>query len=191
MQMKLLIENFRKFINEEEELTPRVVTVDFDDTIKMTEDGNPNPVVISKIKQFKDDGAKVYVVTSRLDRKDNRLEINDFVDENNITHDGIHLTDGKDKWYTVSKLGSDMHFDDDDEEHKAIQYHIDEFPEDKRNIKLMKVDWETGKVKEWKGELDESAEPNPWAICTKSVGREDKKKYEACVLKIKRQTGKE
>lgn len=29
--------------------------------------------------------------------------------------------------------------------------------------------------------------PNPWAICTSSVGRENKKKYERCVMDIKKQ----
>jgi hypothetical protein len=27
---------------------------------------------------------------------------------------------------------------------------------------------------------------NPWAVCTNSVGREDKKKYERCVKKVKK-----
>jgi len=35
------------------------------------------------------------------------------------------------------------------------------------------------KKKEW--------DPNPWAICTESVGREDKDKYERCVQKVKKQ----
>lgn len=30
---------------------------------------------------------------------------------------------------------------------------------------------------------------NPWAICTASVGREDKAKYEACVMDVKKQKG--
>jgi hypothetical protein len=30
---------------------------------------------------------------------------------------------------------------------------------------------------------------NPWAICTDSVGREDKEKYEACVRKVKKEKG--
>jgi hypothetical protein len=30
-------------------------------------------------------------------------------------------------------------------------------------------------------------ENNPWAICTASVGREDKEKYEKCVKKVKKQ----
>jgi hypothetical protein len=39
-------------------------------------------------------------------------------------------------------------------------------------------------------ELDEEeSKDNPWAICTASVGREDKKKYEACVRDIKKEKG--
>jgi hypothetical protein len=39
-------------------------------------------------------------------------------------------------------------------------------------------------------ELDESeSKDNPWAICTASVGREDKKKYEACVRDVKKEKG--
>jgi hypothetical protein len=30
---------------------------------------------------------------------------------------------------------------------------------------------------------------NPWAVCTESVGRDDKEKYERCVLKVKEQQG--
>jgi len=187
--MKLLIESWRKFINEQNESAPKVVTVDFDDTIRMTEDGNPNPIVITKIRKFKAHGAKVYIVTSRKDTMDNKLFIDDFLDTHDVPHDGIYLTNMKDKWYNVNELGSDMHFDDDDEEFKAIRHHIKEFPEDKQNIKLIKVDWKTGKVKEIDAELDEAVGPNPWAICTKSVGRKDKEKYESCVLKVKKKHG--
>ena len=30
---------------------------------------------------------------------------------------------------------------------------------------------------------------NPWAICTESVGREDKEKYEKCVKSVKKEKG--
>jgi len=30
---------------------------------------------------------------------------------------------------------------------------------------------------------------NPWAICTASVGRKDKKKYERCVKSVKKESG--
>lgn len=36
---------------------------------------------------------------------------------------------------------------------------------------------------------NESKEVNPWAICTASVGREDKAKYERCVLDVKKEHG--
>jgi len=35
--------------------------------------------------------------------------------------------------------------------------------------------------------LSEAKENNPWAICTSSVGREDKEKYEKCVKSVKAQ----
>jgi len=34
----------------------------------------------------------------------------------------------------------------------------------------------------------EEEKNNPWAICTASVGREDKQKYEKCVMDVKRKT---
>lgn len=34
-------------------------------------------------------------------------------------------------------------------------------------------------------------QPNPWAICTDSVGRKDKAKYERCIRKVKQQYGLE
>lgn len=38
--------------------------------------------------------------------------------------------------------------------------------------------------------MDEAKKKNnPWAICTASVGREDKDKYEACVMDVKKQKG--
>ncbi len=33
---------------------------------------------------------------------------------------------------------------------------------------------------------EEKAKNNPWAICTASVGRENKEKYEKCVLDVKK-----
>lgn len=37
--------------------------------------------------------------------------------------------------------------------------------------------------------LTEEDENNPWAICTASVGREDKEKYESCVKQVKKDQG--
>lgn len=89
--MKLLIETWRRFTNEAQEPQPEVVTVDFDDTIRMTEDGRPNPIVITRMKELKAKGAMVYVVTSRKDTKDNRLFITDFLDDHNVPRDDLFL----------------------------------------------------------------------------------------------------
>jgi len=56
----------------------------------------------------------------------------------------------------------------------------------KTHNKLNKKD----KKEEDEEELDESeSKDNPWAICTASVGRKDKKKYEACVRDVKKEKG--
>jgi uncharacterized HAD superfamily protein len=116
-----------------------VVTVDFDDTLKMKEDGNPNPFVIQKIIKLSKKVDKVYIVTSRRNTWDNKLEINDFVEKNNLPIDGIHLTNFADKWYTLEKLNSDMHFDDDEDEWRTIEENLPE-------LQLIKVNDETGKL---------------------------------------------
>jgi hypothetical protein len=35
----------------------------------------------------------------------------------------------------------------------------------------------------------EASKVNPWAVCTAQVGREDKDKYERCVLDVKKKQG--
>jgi hypothetical protein len=44
----------------------------------------------------------------------------------------------------------------------------------------------TPKESEMKEGKKKSKKYNPWAICTSTVGREDKKKYERCVMDIKK-----
>ena len=116
-----------------------VVTVDFDDTLKMKEDGNPNPFVIQKIIKLSKKADKIYIVTSRRNTWDNKLEINDFVEKNNLPIDGIYLTNFADKWYTLEKLNSDMHFDDDEEEWRTIEKNLPQ-------LKLVKVDDTSGRL---------------------------------------------
>ncbi len=55
-------------------------------------------------------------------------------------------------------------------------------------VSLTKIDWE--KIGIEAGWINTEAKKkgkkvNPWAICTKSVGREDKEKYERCVMDVK------
>jgi hypothetical protein len=157
--MKLLLESWRQFINEAEESSPQIITVDFDDTLRMSDSGTVNGPVVLELIKLRDEGARIYVVTSRRNSWEQRLEVQEFMDDlkkepYGLTIDGIFLTNTRDKWYTLIERESDMHFDDDDDEFKAVKDNIEEFPEDKQNIKLMKVD-EEGKFKEWKEDLDE------------------------------------
>lgn len=57
----------------------------------------------------------------------------------------------------------------------------------KRAITMTKSDWEKiGQEMKWiEVEAKKGKPVNPWAICTKQVGREDKEKYERCVQDVK------
>jgi|GEM_PF-1087161 len=48
----------------------------------------------------------------------------------------------------------------------------------------------SGWYKEAKKKKKKEYNPNPWAVCTVSTGREDKKKYESCVMQVKKKQGK-
>jgi len=57
-------------------------------------------------------------------------------------------------------------------------------------IKLSKQQWEfigtkTGWLQAGAKKKKKKWNPNPWAICTESVGRENKEKYERCVMDVK------
>ena len=52
---------------------------------------------------------------------------------------------------------------------------------------LMILYWKRDDLKRRKSREDLEEEKNPWAICTDSVGREDKEKYEKCVKSVKKQ----
>jgi len=55
-------------------------------------------------------------------------------------------------------------------------------------------DWffsrEKGRIEHYGPDYKKGGKTNPWAICTKSVGRSDKAKYERCVKKVKRKSMK-
>ena len=62
-------------------------------------------------------------------------------------------------------------------------------PQEVRGIVLQAVTAKMGESSKDSQQLEESEENNPWAICTASVGREDKEKYEKCVKSVKKQNG--
>ena len=125
--MKLLFENWRRYLKEQEE--PVVVTFDFDDTLALSnwdeEEGNwahigPHKSFIDKLQQYKNKGNTVYVVTSRNEKYEsqalenpNQKAVQEFLDEHGINVDGVYFTNGQSKIETLLQLGSTIHHDDD------------------------------------------------------------------------------
>lgn len=75
---------------------------------------------------------------------------------------------------TIDAVKRTLNVDDKEAKHVVQGMYSGEAHKD-----MNEVDDDLGKNK--------SSKPNPWAICTASVGRDDKEKYEACVVKIKKQ----
>jgi len=125
--MKLLFENWRQYLKEQEE--PVVVTFDFDDTLALSdwdeEEGTwshagPHESFIEKLQQHKNNGSTVYVVTSRNEKYEphalenpNQKAVQEFLDEYGIAVDGVYFTNGRPKIETLLQLGSTIHHDDD------------------------------------------------------------------------------
>ena len=125
--MKLLFENWRHFLKEQNE--SRVITFDFDDTLSLSHWGEeeddwvydgPNLPFIEKLKKYKAAGDTVYVVTSRYEKyeessleKSDQRAVQEFLDEHGIDVDGVYFTNGQPKIETLLQLGSTMHHDDD------------------------------------------------------------------------------
>ena len=75
----------------------------------------------------------------------------------------------------------------------ALQdYTGQEAPHDANDMAPDGMDDDSDNNRKMMGMAEEKAKPkkkskyNPWAICTSSVGRKDKKKYEKCVMDVKR-----
>ena len=115
---------------------PEIVTVDFDDTLKMEDSGTANPIVINQIKK---ETKPVHIVTSRKDTPENRKEIEDFVKENELNIKGIHFTNLDRKSKKLNDLNSIKHYDNDPREWKNIENNAPE-------IEVVRIDFETGKV---------------------------------------------
>ena len=67
---------------------------------------------------------------------------------------------------------------------------------EQKKIELKKI-YEAGGIskaeynnaQDFLGNLEEKTKDNPWAICTASVGRDNKEKYERCVKSVKKEKG--
>jgi hypothetical protein len=129
--MKLLLENWRKYLQEQDER--KVVTFDFDDTLSKSDFNDetgtwkhtgPYEPMMKRINYFiKEPDTIVYVVTSRYeDREPESLEnedqraVQEFLDEHGLNVDGVYFTNGKPKIKTLQDLNSSTHHDDDPED---------------------------------------------------------------------------
>ena len=131
----------------EQKRTPEVATFDFDDTLYATDTKTATPMV-QAAKDLAAKGAKVYIVSSRRNDPFNRGFMAQFVEDNGISlsgspmeTDGIHLTNFRSKIDTLTKLGSEMHFDDDLQVGKEIE-------EAEAEIKFMPINPDTGTLQD-------------------------------------------
>ena len=114
----------------------KIITFDFDNTIAMsymdTREDTPKPVfqryndaIISKIKKNIEDGNEVFIVTSRKENLEQyfpdqsvpyhlkQLGLDDYFLPNRLFY-----TNGKSKYPILLKLKTEIHYDDDIEEHR-------------------------------------------------------------------------
>ena len=128
--MKKIFENFQKV---KDNRNGDVVTFDFDHTIvksflNKTVDGEEqyqyggvNKEIIKRIKAFKQAGKTVFVVTSRQKHLEaDESSVKQLLDKLKIEVDAIFYTNGEPKAQKLYELGSTLHFDDDPEEHEAV-----------------------------------------------------------------------
>jgi len=145
--MKLLMENWRDHINYlkknpymepyglQEDKDERVITFDFDDTLSLSHfdkeqddwvhDG-PHLPMIRQYKKYKNEGYKVFIITARyIDQEEKaknnpqQKSVEEFVEEYNLSPEGIFFTNGNLKTDTLKSLNSSLHYDDDIEEIEA------------------------------------------------------------------------
>lgn len=131
----------------EQKRTPEIATFDFDDTLYATDTKTATPMV-QAAKDLAAKGAKIYIVSSRRNDPFNRGFMAKFAEENGIPlrgspmeTDGIHLTNFRSKIDTLTKLGSEMHFDDDLQVGREIE-------EAGAEIKFMPINPDTGTLQD-------------------------------------------
>ena len=133
--MKLLLENWNKFLNEEKK---GAYSFDYDETlIKYKTDpedpefstiyDKPHEENIAKLRELAAAGETVYIVTSRSKRTrekypwDTAPDPEELVADMNLPVKSIHYTNGDLKAETLLSLGVIEHWDDDEEEIAAAK----------------------------------------------------------------------
>jgi acid phosphatase class B len=100
----------------------KLVSFDFDDTLRRSSDENPIRENVNKLLGHSRNGDSVYIVTSREDSDKNRAEINKFLLDNGLESfiQGIFLVGGL-KRDRLIQLGVSQHYDDKDHEIQALK----------------------------------------------------------------------
>ncbi len=118
-----------------------MITFDFDETLtcpiwdwkyQLFEPSlNPNYDSFAKLRSFYEQEKEIRIVTTRWHSR----EIVDFIEKYNLPVSSIHCTEGELKGDTLLKLGSELHFDDSEEEAinnkkldistVIVSYHVD------------------------------------------------------------------
>jgi uncharacterized HAD superfamily protein len=95
----------------------RVITVDFDDTLAVTQNGAwhgetlvPVPRIINYVIEQHKNGSEIHVVTFR--RWSDKEQVNDFCKGYKIPIKSIVCTEGTNKVPFLKQLKSDLHIDD-------------------------------------------------------------------------------
>ena len=133
--MKLILENWKRFLNEEKK---GAYSFDYDETlVKYKPDpedpqfsvlyDKPHEENIAKLRELAAAGETVYIVTSRSKRTGDKMpwdtapEPEELVADLNLPVKSIHYTNGDLKAETLLSLGVIEHWDDDEEEIAAAQ----------------------------------------------------------------------
>lgn len=129
--MKLLLENWRKYLKEEEQ---PVYSFDFDNTLikyETLEDGDveylgPHEENIQLLKDLAAEGIKIIIVTSRSQLKNKLLwdrapTPEEAIQEFSLPVDEVYYTHGDFKAEKLLELGVSKHWDDDEDEVAAAE----------------------------------------------------------------------
>jgi FMN phosphatase YigB (HAD superfamily) len=131
--MKLLLENWRKYLKEADNLEQNVYSFDFDNTLiryHTLEDGDvvylgPHDENIQLVKDLAAEGNKVVIVTSRCKLKGEKKPWDDTptpeeaIIEFGLPVEEVHYTFSELKADKLVELGVIKHWDDDEEEVEA------------------------------------------------------------------------
>ena len=96
------------------------VSFDFDDTLQTAMD-NPNEEIVAKFKEHMRSGDEIIIVTSRNESHGSKKEIKDFLIRHGLKVQSINFTNGDLKASFLDANDVELHYDDDDEELKAIK----------------------------------------------------------------------